>query len=80
MSESYVYSRLCCGVLFSSGASSARAPMRSKVDPAAIVAVELAFCPGFEILDAGDRVGDSENMRRHACASSEALPGDNGGR
>jgi len=75
-----VYLRLCVGVLSSFGASRARAPMRSKVDPAAIVAVGFPFCPDLEILDAGDLDGDSEKMRRRACASSEALPGDNGGR
>lgn len=80
ISESCVYLRLCVGVFSSSGASSARAPMRSKVDPAAIVAVELFFRPGFEILDSGDRDGESENMRRHVCASSEAFSGGNGGR
>jgi hypothetical protein len=80
ISESYVYLRLCVGVLSSSETSSARAPMRSKVDPAAIVAVELPFWPCFEILGVGDRDGDSENMRRHVCASCEALSEDNGGR
>lgn len=41
ISKSYVYLKLCVGVLSSSGASSARAPMRSKVDPAAVVTIEL---------------------------------------
>ena len=80
ISESYVSLRLCVGVFSSSRASSAGAPMRSKVDPATIVAVELFFWPGFEILDSGDRDGESENMRCHVCASSEAFSGGSGGR
>lgn len=80
ISGSFACAKLRVGFSTSPGTSSARAPMRSKVEPAAIVAVDCSSRLDFEMLDADDRGGDCENMRRHVCASMEALLGDNGGR
>lgn len=70
---------LCVGVLSLSAVSSARAPMRSKVEPAAIVAL-VPLTPDLGIGGEGERDIGSWKIRRHVWASPDEFLGDKGGR